>query len=116
MPRSFTIEQFIVEANNNLSDLDKAYMVINYPRNNPHDAAQDWTLEHALDVAQVPKNARKNWNVNNVREKFRQFNQNQWDGEFSFGTIFHTSLNAVHNLEPFIEISVEGPIRHGMHS
>ena len=39
--------------NSALTDLDKAYMVINYPRTQPHPDAPEWTLAHALDVAGV---------------------------------------------------------------
>ena len=37
-----------------LSDLDKAALVIMYPRTTPHDNAPEWTIEHALFVVGVP--------------------------------------------------------------
>jgi hypothetical protein len=41
-----------------LSDLDKAFMVIAYPRNKPHSEAPQWTIEKALDVMGVPSEVR----------------------------------------------------------
>ncbi|KAE8244742.1 hypothetical protein A4X13_0g6310 [Tilletia indica] len=43
-----------VPYNTELSEMDKAYIVINYPRSKPHPDAPEWTLEHALKVAGVP--------------------------------------------------------------
>jgi hypothetical protein len=41
--------------NHELTDMDKAYMVINYPRTTPHADAPEWTFTHALTVAGVDK-------------------------------------------------------------
>ncbi|KAG6822075.1 hypothetical protein H0H92_015442, partial [Tricholoma furcatifolium] len=54
MPGSMNEQRIDVNPNKELSDMDKAYAVINYTRNVPHDNAQDWTLQKALDVAGVP--------------------------------------------------------------
>lgn len=59
MPGSLNEQGNDVEVNNELSDTDKAYMVINYPRNVTHPAAPEWTLEHALGIAGVPENVQK---------------------------------------------------------
>ncbi|SJX64350.1 uncharacterized protein SRS1_21007 [Sporisorium reilianum f. sp. reilianum] len=40
--------------NAELSDVDKAYMVLQYPRATPHERAPEWTFEHALDVIRCP--------------------------------------------------------------
>ena len=37
-----------------LSDLDKAALVIMYPRTTPHDGAPEWSVEYALSVVGVP--------------------------------------------------------------
>ena len=37
------------------SNLDKAVLVLMYPRAKPHDAAPEWTAEHALSVVGVPQ-------------------------------------------------------------
>ena len=37
------------------SNLDKAVLVLMYPRAKPHDAAPEWTAEYALSVVGVPK-------------------------------------------------------------
>ncbi|KAI0061847.1 zincin [Artomyces pyxidatus] len=42
-----------------LSDMDKAYMVINYPRTEPHPDMPEWTLEKALQIAGVPDDDRE---------------------------------------------------------
>lgn len=54
MPGHINAEGIAVKVNNKLTDMDKAYMVINYPRSSPHHKARDWTLQKALDVAGVP--------------------------------------------------------------
>ncbi|KAJ7452613.1 hypothetical protein FB451DRAFT_1050784, partial [Mycena latifolia] len=53
MPAEMNDEGIAVPPNKKLSDIDKAYMVINYPRPKPHDGARQWTLEYALKVAGV---------------------------------------------------------------
>ena len=37
------------------SELDKAVLVLMYPRSQPHDKASEWIVEHALKVAGVPQ-------------------------------------------------------------
>jgi hypothetical protein len=53
MGRDLNEEGVDVPANTKLSDMDKAYMIINYGRPKPHRSAPLWTLERALKVAQV---------------------------------------------------------------
>ena len=43
-----------------LSDLDKAFLILNYPRQKPHHGAEEWTLAKALEVAEVKGEARSN--------------------------------------------------------
>ena len=43
------------QKNVELSQLDKAALVLMYPRSQPHDKAPEWTIEHALKVAGVPQ-------------------------------------------------------------
>ena len=38
-----------------LSDMDKAVLVLMYPRSTPHVDAPEWTVEHALTIVGVPK-------------------------------------------------------------
>lgn len=59
MPGSLNTQGVNVDVNNSLTDMDKAYMVINYPRNIPHPKAKQWTLKKALDVAGVPPSEQK---------------------------------------------------------
>ncbi|KAI0061320.1 hypothetical protein BV25DRAFT_1826806 [Artomyces pyxidatus] len=54
MPRQVTGLSYDIPYNSQLSQMDKAYMVINYPRAEPHPKAPDWTLETALQKAGVP--------------------------------------------------------------
>jgi hypothetical protein len=53
MPAEMNKERKEVPPNKTLSDMDKAYMVINYPRISPHADAPQWTVAHALEVAGV---------------------------------------------------------------
>jgi hypothetical protein len=53
MPGNLDLEHVHVLPNTRLSDMDKAYMVINYPRTTPHPDASTWTLEYALTVSGV---------------------------------------------------------------
>ncbi|KAF8068874.1 hypothetical protein FPV67DRAFT_1761161 [Lyophyllum atratum] len=54
MPSRLNNQKIAIGVRTALSDLDKAYMVINYPRKKPHPKAKQWTLEKALEVAGVP--------------------------------------------------------------
>ncbi|KAF8526972.1 hypothetical protein BU17DRAFT_40150 [Hysterangium stoloniferum] len=53
MPWQLNLQHIEVGINNQLSDMDKAYMTINYPRSSSPEGAPDWTLEHALKIAGV---------------------------------------------------------------
>jgi hypothetical protein len=66
MDASLNREHIEIDVNTQLSDMDKAYMVINYPRATANPAAPTWTLDHALTVAGVDaKNAKAIKNANN---------------------------------------------------
>ncbi|KAI0050873.1 hypothetical protein FA95DRAFT_1676382 [Auriscalpium vulgare] len=54
MPKELTGLSYDVPYNSQLSQLDKAYMFINYPRAKPHPDAPNYTLETALQDAGVP--------------------------------------------------------------
>ncbi|KAE8229463.1 hypothetical protein CF326_g5566, partial [Tilletia indica] len=66
-----------VPYNTELSDMDKAYIVINYPRSEPHPEAQEWTLEHALNVAGVPNEVKQE--ILNLAEASRDTETGQID-------------------------------------
>jgi hypothetical protein len=53
MPAAMNEQHKDVPPNYKLSDMDKAYMIINYPRPTPHALAPEWTLDHALQVSGV---------------------------------------------------------------
>ncbi|KAF9461764.1 hypothetical protein BDZ94DRAFT_793381 [Collybia nuda] len=53
IPGEFNEGNFTVEPNATFSPLDKAFMVINYPRPQTHDEEPEWTLRHALVIAGV---------------------------------------------------------------
>ncbi|KAJ7851510.1 hypothetical protein B0H14DRAFT_2355253, partial [Mycena olivaceomarginata] len=53
MPAAMNIQHIDVPPNYTHSDMDKAYIVINYPRPTPHASAPNWTLEYALKVSGV---------------------------------------------------------------
>ena len=58
MPSDMNEQHKEVPPNSMLSDMDKAFMLINYPRASPHPNSPDWTLTRALDVAGVTGSAR----------------------------------------------------------
>ncbi|KAG5637671.1 hypothetical protein H0H81_003639 [Sphagnurus paluster] len=77
MPASMNAENIEVRVNNKLSDMDKAYILINYPRKRPHPKAKDWTLERALGVAGVPAGEIKaylGWSDESIRTEFEAWN------------------------------------------
>ncbi|KAJ7153279.1 hypothetical protein C8R46DRAFT_1197359 [Mycena filopes] len=53
MPAEMNKQHIEVPPNHALSDKDKAYMIINYPRPTAHVSAPKWTLEYALQVSGV---------------------------------------------------------------
>ena len=48
-----------IPENQALSDRDKAYIVLNYPRSVPHEEAPEWTVEYALQVVGVENDVRE---------------------------------------------------------
>ena len=59
MPAEMNTQHKEVPPNNVLSDLDKAYTVLNYPLLNPDANAPQWSVEHALQVAGVTGSSRE---------------------------------------------------------
>lgn len=53
-PKELTGLDHDIGYNRSLSELDKAYMVVQYPRAEPHPEAPEWTFEHALSVIGCP--------------------------------------------------------------
>ncbi len=54
-PKELTGLDHDIGFNKELSDLDKAYMVVQYPRAQPHPDAPQWTFEYALKVIGCPE-------------------------------------------------------------
>lgn len=50
---SYTEQEIVIPRNTQLSELDKAYAMVHYPRQRPHKRAPEWTISHALDVIGV---------------------------------------------------------------
>ncbi|KAJ6590188.1 hypothetical protein DFH09DRAFT_1425933 [Mycena vulgaris] len=73
----FNSEGLTANINFDLSETDKAYMVINYNRTVPHKSAPQWTLEYALKVAGVPKQVSRRWKTQNlnIRDEFTRYQQ-----------------------------------------
>jgi hypothetical protein len=61
--------------NYELSNMDKAYMAINYNRPSVHPKAPKWTVGYALKVAGVPKRTSRNWQPSNIREEFSRYRE-----------------------------------------
>lgn len=57
-PKELTGFDRDVPCNTGLSDLDKAYMVLQYPRAAPHKNSPEWTFERALEVIGCPGSVR----------------------------------------------------------
>ena len=81
MPAAFNVEGIEIPRHHDLAPLDKAYVLINYPRAQAAADTPEWTFEHALDVAKVdaPTKAKllQDFNAKNydgVRTKFNQWN------------------------------------------
>ncbi|EPQ29004.1 uncharacterized protein PFL1_03294 [Pseudozyma flocculosa PF-1] len=53
-PKELTGLKEDIPFNTELSQLDKAYMVLQYPRPRPHAKAPEWTIDYALKVAGCP--------------------------------------------------------------
>lgn len=49
MPAELNTQRMEIRPNSQLSDFDKAYTMINYPRVSAHPDASDWSLDRALD-------------------------------------------------------------------
>ncbi|KAF8068908.1 hypothetical protein FPV67DRAFT_1414986, partial [Lyophyllum atratum] len=59
VPSKFNAENVHVKINTRLSDMDKAFMVINYTRNVPYPKTKEWTFDKALAVAGIPPRLRE---------------------------------------------------------
>jgi len=53
MAAAFNVEGIEIPRHHLLSPIDKAYMIINYPRAEASVNTPEWTFEHALEVAKV---------------------------------------------------------------
>ncbi len=60
MPAELNLQNVDIPPNTVLSDLDKAYAVLNYARSKPNPKAAQWTIPYALDVAGVTGTSRDN--------------------------------------------------------
>ena len=81
MPAAFNREGIEIPRHYDLDDLDKAYILINYPRAQAAADTPSWTFEHALNVAKVDSSMKAALlrdfnakNYDNVRTKFNQWN------------------------------------------
>ncbi|KAJ3488067.1 hypothetical protein NLI96_g3098 [Meripilus lineatus] len=53
IPASCNHQGSTIEPNSELSEVDKAFAMVHYPRFTPHEKAPEWTIAHALDVLGV---------------------------------------------------------------
>ena len=81
MPAEYNNEGIEIKRNQVLDDMDKAYMLINYPRAEAAPETPEWTFEHALDVAGVDATAKatllEHWaakKYEDVRTTFNNWN------------------------------------------
>ena len=76
-PSDITQEGVHVPLNYNLSDTDKAFVFLHYPRMVPHPDAPEWTIQHALDIADITGDRREEilqaQSPGRIREIFQQW-------------------------------------------
>ncbi|KAG6844314.1 hypothetical protein H0H87_007843 [Tephrocybe sp. NHM501043] len=96
MPARINYEHINVNVNNKLSEMDKAYMVINYTRNVPHPKAKEWTLKKALDVAGVPPSEQEDILLNSdsgtIRAYFASWNKEVRSAELAITGVIDVAL------------------------
>ena len=67
------------QPNLQFSDLDKAVLVLMYPRSTPHPDALGWTVEHALSVVGVPNQLQGDiigdGSADGIRDRFVEWNE-----------------------------------------
>lgn len=75
-----TTQGIVVPWNNKLSDKDKAFMLVHYPRFDFSDRTDGWSFERALDVLGLTGSAKESviekyntGNVPDIRAEFAQF-------------------------------------------
>jgi len=71
MPAAFNQQNIEIPRHHDLSQMDKAYMLINYPREQPAASTPEWTFEHALQVAKV--------DARTTATLLQQYNNKQYD-------------------------------------
>jgi hypothetical protein len=72
MPKEMNIERIEIKPNNKLSETDKAYGFINYPFIKTKSPHPEWTITHALDVANVQGDSRQ--------RILNEYEQGDWKG------------------------------------
>jgi len=72
MPAEMNLEHIEIPPNNALSELDKAYVFLNYPSFTTPPPNKQWTVEHALDVAGVKDKSRE--------KILSEFKEKDWKG------------------------------------
>ena len=67
------------QQNLDFSNVDKAVLVLVYPRAAPHASASDWSIEHALRIVGAPKKYRAgiigDRSADGVRARFVEWNK-----------------------------------------
>ena len=87
MPKEMNIERIEIKPNNKLSEIDKAYGFINYPFITSKSSDPKWTINHALDVANVQGDSRQ--------RILSEFSQGDWKGvrtEFALWSLNQKAL------------------------
>jgi len=104
MPKEMNIEQIEIKPNNDLSEIDKAYGFLNYPFIKTKSPHPEWTVTHALDVANVQ---------GDFRERIlNEFKQGDWKGvrtEFALWSLNEKAI-ALQNKKPIVDNPPQQPI------
>lgn len=102
MPKEMNLERIEIKPNNVLSETDKAYGFINYPFIKTKSPHPEWTITHALDVANVQGDSRQ--------RILNEFEQGDWKGvrtEFALWSLNEKAIAIAARLQN--KVGVENP-------
>jgi hypothetical protein len=94
MPKEMNIERIEIKPNNKLSETDKAYGFINYPFIKTKSPHPEWTITHALDVANVQGDSRQ--------RILTEYEEGDWKGvrtEFALWSLNEKAIALQHKRE-----------------
>lgn len=92
IPSSINEEGRYIPDSYALSDINKAYIFLTYPRMRPHSNTIQWTVSHALDIADVTGPQRDEilnaTSPDQIRQKFIKWNAEEEHGDHNQSASF----------------------------